>query len=144
LLHNHIKHVSSTFFVIQSRKLINFYIQFFVLFFDQKQNSSNEPFNASFLSWVEPRGVSRNFSREGFWNIFVWKGKFRGDFGIFFLKKTLENWKNFPKRVEPQNLSLTTPLVEPHTWAGTCNLTCMFIFNQIFSYFLQKIESICK
>jgi len=30
-------------------------------------------------------GVSRNFSREGFWIFFVWTGKLRG-FGIFFIK----------------------------------------------------------
>jgi len=38
------------------------------------------------LEWVIIRGVSRNFSREGFWNFFVLTGKFRGGFGIFFKK----------------------------------------------------------
>jgi len=41
-------------------------------------------------------GVSRNFSREGVWNIFVWTGKFRGV--VFFSWKPPWNWRFFLKK----------------------------------------------
>ena len=60
------------------------------------------------------RVISRNFFREGLWNIFVWKGKFRirGILG-FFIKNHTKLKKN-PKKgrdFNPQNPSLNTPLI---------------------------------
>jgi len=78
------------------------------------------------------RGVSRNFSREGFWNFFVWTGKFRGGFGIFSLK-TLPYWKKFPKEgdFDPQN-----PSYEPPHYS--------FIWHQILMTNLSTLDCVAK